>query len=109
MKIITNNHPRDLVPLIDVPTADREDFDYITEDEAYSPRLFHYKNSWYDANEFCAIIPPGKDTANPFVHRATEDSPLRRWDGIQTDSFFSAVVIRFADRQCETVVVGQAL
>lgn len=109
MEITTNNVPRELVALVDVPAEERSDFDYIDEDDAYSPRLFRYKDSWYDSGEFCAITPASELTANPYIHRVSEDSPLLAWHGIQTDSFFSAVVLRYADDQCENIIVGRVL
>ena len=42
-----------------------------------------------------------------FVYR-DHAGELSKWDGIQTDSFFSGIVIRYCD-DFERVVVGLAL
>lgn len=102
MKVTTNNVPRDLLPLSDVPENARGDFDYVNDDDAEANRFFQYCGRWYDANEFTVWTGP-------------KDSPLATWDGVQADTFFSAVAIRFpVDRwtkQCDLtrVVVGLIL
>jgi hypothetical protein len=106
--ITTNNNHRELVSLYDLAPRDRADFDYITGDEVYAPRLFRYLGQWYDVSEFVRVIPADEITANPFIHRVAKDSPYLAWDGIQTQSAFDAIVVRYVDDQCEKVVVGRA-
>lgn len=91
MKITTNNVPRELVTFHDLPEAEREDFDYIEEDGQWSPRLFCYRGHWYDSHEF---------------ERARGNEVLTGWDGVQSDTYFSGTLIRYAN-DFEHVIVGR--
>ena len=96
LTITTNHVPRELVALDQLPAKAREDFTYITGEDAWSPRLFKYRGAWYDSHEFQRI----------------PDTPLWRgerirWDGYQSDTFFSGVVLQYADVSGETVIVGR--
>ena len=99
MKIVTNNVPRDLLSAHELDPALREkEFDYISEGEWFEDchnRFFQYKGVWYDVNEFSV------NTTHPQL-------PLDKWDGIQTDSFFSGIVIKYCD-DFEGVIVGRVL
>lgn len=100
-KIITNHHQRELVALCDVPADQREYLDYITGEDVYSPRLVQYRGEWYDVSEF-QFIPAGSFLAG------------KGWDGYQSDSFFSGVVIRWGrdwsgGPDYESVIVGRYL
>lgn len=92
----SDNRPRDLVMWHDVPEDERHWFDYVTSDEDRGTfRFFCFRGSWYDANEF-------------------EVAPARfkrlGFDGIQTSSYFDAVILRYFDRDGyaydDQVVVG---
>lgn len=98
-KIITNHRQRELVALCDVPADQRGYLDYITGEDVYSPRLVQYRGEWYDVNEF-QFIPAGS-----FLDG-------KGWDGYQSDSFFSGVVIRWGhdwsgEPDYESVIVGR--
>ena len=96
--ITTNNRPRELKCLADLPSTARADFDYITEDDAYSPRLFAYRGTWYDANEFVRF-----QDAHAFRSAARQT-----WDGYHCDTYFSGIVLRYVpDTDYECVVVGR--
>jgi hypothetical protein len=97
--ITTNNRPRKLTCLADLPSMARADFDYITEEEAYSPRLFAYRGTWYDVNEFMRF----QDA------QAFRGSVARQvWDGYHCDTYFSGIVLRYVpDTDYEFVVVGR--
>jgi hypothetical protein len=69
-------------------------------------RFFRYRGDIYDTNEFVRIVPCSQSFG--YCHGAEPDSPLLKWDGIQTDSFFSGIVIRYCEGY-ESVVVGLAL
>jgi len=87
MRIITNNKPRFVETWFEIPESERQWFDYLTEDQRYDTRLVHYRGSWYDI---------GQD--------------LPGWDGYHTDTFFSAVVVRWVPgSDYEQVVMGLAL
>lgn len=105
MKITTNNVPRPLVSGCGVPAAIMDsEFDYVPEDDRYSERFFCYRGSWYDLHEFSMIQARG--AAGYADHPVDVNSPLRAWDAIQTDSYFSAIVIRLVDD--DRVIVGRA-
>ena len=97
MNIITNNTPRPLLCLSDLPAKARADFDYLTEDEAYDCRLVQYKGVWYDVWD--SMRCPGAEAPEATRHA------FAGWDGYASDSFFSGVLFRFADDDC--VIVGR--
>lgn len=92
LTITTNNQPRPLWSYYDMSKRGQDDHDYVKEQERYDdgPRFFQYRGCWYDSYEFM---------------RAEH---IDGWDGYMTDSFFSAVVIRFTE-DGEEVIVGLAL
>lgn len=94
IKITTNNRERELVSLASIPEKDRADFSYIVGEDAYSPRLFRFRDAWWDVNEF----------------ERTEGSIAERgWHGVQTQSAFDAVFVRYpglAEGDTSAVVVG---
>lgn len=107
MKIITNNQPRELVCFHNLPESEQSDFDYIEGDDRFNPRFFKYKGAWYDSGEFIRII-ERRDSYNGWAHQADNDSPLLAWDGIQTESYFSGVLIKqVAEHDYESVIVGR--
>jgi|JI9StandDraft_2_1071091.scaffolds.fasta_scaffold33484_3 hypothetical protein len=112
-KITTNNVPRDLLNGWDLTEQERADLDYIAPVDDLekwsecSQRFFRYRGQIYDVNEFVAIVPKGGKSSGSFAHYDHSDS-FAGWDGIQTDSFFSGIVIRYCDNY-ERVVVGLAI
>ena len=105
MKITTNNQPRDLVSFHDLPENVQSDFDYIEADAHHDLRLFKYRGAWHDVNEYVQII-ARRDTYNGWAMQVDADSPLLKWDGIQSDTYFSGTVIKYGD-DCETVILGR--
>jgi len=95
MKITTNNVPRNLVCFHDLPDTAQSDFDYVSGDDLYSPRFFSYRGAWYDTNEFMRF-----DYANAF-----SGPQFAKWDGYQSETFFSGIVVRYVD-DFERVIVG---
>lgn len=89
--IKTNNVPRDVVDAYELTADERKEFDYIdwaaVERGEESASFFRFKGEVYDLGEF-------------------EVTTLEGWDGMQTDSFFSATVVRFVDN-FERVIVGR--
>ena len=98
LTIITNRQPRELFALCDLPEKARKDFDYIEDDEQFSPRLFVYKGNYYDVCEFMRT--PCDESARQ------ELNELSAWDGYASDSYFSGVVVKYVDR-FERVIVGR--
>lgn len=98
LTIVTNNQPRELVSLNDIPRRFHSDFDYIDGEDKYSPRLFAYRGAYYDT---CEYMRTPCDEAPRL-----ELNKLSQWHGYQSDSFFSGTVIKFVD-DCERVIVGR--
>jgi hypothetical protein len=89
--ITTNNVPRDVIDAWELSTKERAEFEYLDwkaiEEGHDSASFFRYKGQVYDLGEF---------TWHP-------DSI---WDGIQHDSHFSGIVVRYVD-DYERVIVGR--
>ena len=110
MQIKTNNQPRPVIYWYDLTDAERAELDYIDTDTAQDDfRGFRYKGAVYDLGEFSAICTRSQQARSQysFAHTAEDDSPLAAWHGIQTDSYFSGVVVRYSD-DFDTVTVGRA-
>lgn len=100
--IKSNGRERELLALWQLPAGIAEsEFDYVDSDPAgtefATPRFFQFRGSWYDVND-------GFERTNSHGHYAD-------WDGIQTQSYFDAVLIRYAredngELNVDYVVVG---
>lgn len=105
MNITTNNVPRYLMALAELPEKAKKDFDYVGDDDSWDERFFQYRGAWYDVNEFQRIQVRGTAGFNPHAYTAEPDSALAKWHAIQTDSYFSGVVVKLVNNG-ESVVVG---
>ena len=96
MEITTNNVPRPLLDFEELPDDWKAEFDYIIGGEG-SPGFVKYKGAYYDVGEF----------------QSTSTLPLlgyevfKGWDGYFNTTFFSGLLVRFCDDDCEYVVIGQ--
>lgn len=90
--ITTNNRERELFALDQLSTDQQGEFDYIEGDDRFTPRLFRFRDSWWDTHEF---------------ERAPDSLKARGWDGVMATSYWDAVVLRYFDRD-GYVVVGHA-
>lgn len=108
MDIRTNGHTRRLYAVADVPAKVQEQFDYIVGDDCFYDRLFKYQDYWYDVHEFMHIV-KRSSSRDMMAMMVDDDSPLLAWTGCQTDSYFSAILIRMVvvDEE-EHVVVASA-
>lgn len=107
MDISSTGEPLELIAYAQLPEDARSDFDYIAGDQVWANRLFLFGGQWYDVNEFDAVRRASEPaTANPRLHPVPDDSPLLVWDGVQTDSALSAVVIKYLDDDCGRVIAG---
>ena len=89
MNITTNNIPRPLVCLLDLPEkADQGDFDYLGPDEVHEYRLVQYKGVWYDVYD---------STCCPAMDPSAPRNAFSGWDGYISDSYSSGVLFRLAD------------
>lgn len=84
VKIKTNNAPRPLVPLCDLPKNVQADFDYVNEDD-YECRFVQYKGTWYDVFDTQVV---GTARGGSAV------VGFEGWDSFLSDSFFSGVLFR---------------
>ncbi|MDE1767244.1 MAG: hypothetical protein KGI27_13380 [Thaumarchaeota archaeon] len=80
LRIITNNQPRLILDWDQLTTKEQADFDYLSEDERVGRDFVRYRGIAYDLGDFM---------------RATGDQ-LKGWDGYHGDSYFSAVLVRYA-------------
>lgn len=104
IKIITNNVPRDIVEAYELPIELRDkefsylDWEAINKGED-SASFIKYKGEWYDLQDFSRTeeLHPGH---------------IHEWDGYQSDSFFSGIVVKWAKDDAghtdfERVIVGR--
>lgn len=104
MKIITNNHFRDLLYSYDLTKKELKEFDYMNKDELEQANFFRYRGTVYNLSDFVMINHKGTKTMTPFSFY-DHSGNLKGWDGILTDSFFSAIVIAY-DTRLEAVKIG---
>lgn len=95
MKIKTNNQYRNLVHGYELTGSEKEDFDYIKDIDTHD--FIKYKGMIYDPSEFMAT--PHNEPARQELNK------LSAWDGYQSDSFFSGVVIKYSS-DFEQVKIG---
>lgn len=91
VKITTNNIPREMMTFNELPSHVREDFDYVKD---YDTRQFvFYRGSYYDVHDTQGIttIRGGKMGWDMVVEN---DSPLAKWRGIISETYFSGIVFR---------------
>lgn len=111
LTVITNNHEYELFAIDQIPMRVVFDqFDYVLEDKKdintandHSNRFFKYRGWWYDTNEFVRIE---FERTNSFTTVVEPESPLAKWQGVQSDSYFSGIVIRYTE-DFEAVIVGR--
>lgn|SRR5574343_179876 len=100
MKIITNNQPRFTIGSYELTEEERKEFDYLNweaidkgEDSA---TFFRYKGQLYDLGEFMGV-PDTMENCHGF----------KGWQGYQSDSFFSGILIKYIPDDYEQIIVGQ--
>lgn len=105
MEIRTNNQPRPIIHGYELSEKERKAFDYLEGEDLDMARFFRYKGELYDLGEFSRIVP--RINQKGFDHAVDENDPLLKWHGIMTESYFSAVVVKYDD-EFESVIVGFA-
>lgn len=97
--IVTNNVPRPLVYGFELSEKERKEFDYYDDDERLDCAcFFRYKGWTYDLGEFTRVAEP--------VSSNCQFDYLKGWDGYSSDSFFSGVLVRYAEDN-DYVIVGR--
>ena len=104
MRITTNNKPRALLSLSELPTKVADGFDYIQEDDAFCTRFVQYKGHWYDTQD-CQGISTRRTNPVGWDCIVQEGDPLACWHAIVSETFFSGVLFRFVGN--DDVVVGR--
>lgn len=99
--IRTNNKPRHIVNGFELSDAERREFDYM--DDVTEGTFFRYKGLVYDIGEFSRIIEPGAKRCHPMECQSVD---MQGWHGYLSDSFFSAIVLKWADDDHESIIVG---
>jgi len=98
--IRTNNHKRRVLNRWELTATESAEFDYLAEDAG---QFFRLKGNVYDLGEFSRITAPGSARSHPMECQAPE---FQGWHGYLSDSYFSGVLIKYAD-DVESVIVAQ--
>lgn len=107
LTIHTNNVPRDVIHAWELTPEERAEFDYLSweaiERGEDSREFVRYKGQLLDLGDFVATAP------GPWNYGLPE--AFGRWDGYASDTYFSALLIRYARDECgrpdwERVVIG---
>jgi hypothetical protein len=103
MQVVTNGVPRPVIDGFELTAQERAEFDYLDwaaiDEGRDSASFFRYKGELHDLGEFSADYGITKGAGLP--------EHLSAWHGYRSDSFYSAMVVRFVDD--ESVVVGLVL
>lgn len=97
MKIITNNVPRPMLSFMELTEEEQKEFDYLDEDDRGNLRFVRYAGEVYDIGEFQVI----DQSLRP------SDQPFTGWSGVQPDSYFSGVLVKYAPEEWEHVIIGR--
>lgn len=82
--IKTNNVPRDLLYWFDLTPKEQKEFDHdVREDSCY----FRFKGQVYCMDNFLCL--------HNKIHMPQGQDIFPGWDGYESDSFFSGIVIRY--------------
>lgn len=94
--IRTNNNKRPIVNDWELTQKERKEFDYIDwagiDAGNHSAQFFRFKGQLYDIGEFT---------------RCPDTAWFKTWDGYFSDSAFSGVLLKWADKQFDSVIIGQ--
>lgn len=105
LTIVTNNVPRDILDAFELSETERAEFDYLdwaAIDEGRDSRSFvRYKGELIDLSDLDGPTSYGQSQVSG------ELTPLYAWHAYRSDSFFSGLVFRWPDEDCETVIVGR--
>ena len=108
MNIITNWQPRTMLAWFQLDAKHQQFFDYVGEDDSYTPRFVQYKGEVHDTYDTQTIDPvkPGEYTGYVgWGVRVHPGSPMCLFDSVESDSFFSGLLFRFVGE--DQVVVGR--
>ena len=92
--VTTNGHARNIICWWDLSDKERAELKYVTEDAQDWWQGFRYKGWVYNLGEFTSLSAMG-----------CPKSLKKDWHGIKTETFFSGIVVRYAN-DYESVIVG---
>ena len=108
MQIKTNNQPRPVLYWYDLAASERAEFDYVDDETRQADfRGFRYRGAVYDLGEFSAVRTRSQQARSlaPFAHTVEDADPLAKWHGVQADTYFSGVAVRYS-HDCDSVTVA---
>ena len=98
--ITTNNVPRDVIEAYELSEKEQKEFDYIdwkkVEAGEDSASFMRYKGQLYDLSEFTSV-----QALQAFK------GYFNGWDGYQSDTYFSGILVKYTDSSFESVIVGR--
>ena len=83
LRIITNNHKRDILYWHDLTPKERKEFDWIVDSDTVTAEeceFFRYRGWVYCLSE---------------IMRVEHDADFTGWDGYISDSFFSGILVKY--------------
>jgi len=95
--IHTNNVPRPVLYGYELTVAERAELDYLSDEEISERNFARYRGNIHDIGDFVTTSPGPWNFGLP--------SEFEGWDGYQSDSFFSGILVRYVDDN-EAVVMG---
>jgi hypothetical protein len=99
--IQTDNVPQDVLGWHDLTDAERAEFDYLdTDDRQLEAQFVRYRDATYDLGEFQWV--------GTGVNGQTGNGAFLDWHGFHTDSYFSAVLVKYVDPERQSVIMGSA-
>ena len=107
MKIITNNHFKEILSFFDLTNKEQNDIkdNYDTIEES---SFFRYRGQVYDLNEFMRVNERVRNWLLANFDDAVTHNEMQEWDGYHNDSFFSSVLVKYSECN-DAVKVGLAL
>jgi len=90
LKIVTNNQPRDVLYWHELTDKERAEFDYLDTEEKQVERSFaRFRGVVYDLGDF--------ERLPDHAPKTEAYEAMRKWDGYQSDSFYSGVLVKYVE------------
>jgi hypothetical protein len=104
--IRTNFHHYDVLYWWDLTKKEQREFSYLeTEQEQQDASFFRYRGDVYDLSEFERVPPTFTTTLVRQHGEKTFPTDWKLWDGYQSDSFFSGILVRYVEH-FERVIIA---
>lgn len=105
--IRTNGHHLELIDATWLNETEQAEFDYLDwsaiKDGTDTATFFRYRGDLYDLGQFMRVIPHGSKSSHP---TDCDNDAFGGWDGYQSDSFFSGLLVKYVD-DGEALVVAR--